>query len=451
VIAPRGDFESLMAAVLEGTADEWQLACLQEMMHADPALVGEYHDQFRMHALLEWRTGGVVAETAAAIAMPARRKPGGFTWLAAAAGVALAATLWWKRDPSVPVGPPAVAATVNLEVLEAARSGAATPLDLATGAILSLSELKMPPGFFRFRLESGAIVAVTGPAELKFLNPMHLQVVRGKVTADVGDDAKGFIVETAQTMVVDLGTRFGVDVAESGHTDVVVFQGEVELHDTKQKGPKVNRLIEGEAVRVNFDQQVSRISSITSGPEGDDEWSASDVPHAGAVITSVYDNLHNPKSNFYYRILRGGMREDATAFIAKRHQWNGLDDGGMPSWLQGADLVQTFGGGARNENLELTLDVAVPSEIYLFVDSRVVAPAWLKQEFTDTGMNIGLENAPLPESGIPIKNGAGNGNLAPFRIWKKQVPQPQTLKLGAPPAAPIDRPHWMYGIAARRL
>lgn len=446
----KADFEKLMGPVLEGNAAEEDIAKLRELMRRDPELVAEYEEQLRMHALLRWRTGGAVPEKVNVIPMVPRKKPRSYTWLAAAAGVALAAILWWSGKPA-PAGAPKLASTVKLEVLEAARSGTDEPFDLATGATLSLSELQMPPGFFRFRLESGAVVAVTGPAELKFVNPMHLQVLRGKVTADVGDNAKGFIVETAQTRVVDLGTRFGVDVAESGHTDVVVFQGEVELHDTKLKESKVNRLIEGEAVRVNFDQRVSRISSITSGPEGDDEWSASDVPDAGAVITSVYDNIHNPKSNFYYRILRGGMREDARAFIAKRHEWNGLDDGGMPAWLQGADLVQTFGAGAQNENLELTVGIAVPSEVYLFVDSRVMAPEWLKRDFTDTGMKIGLENAPLPESGIPIKKGAGSGNLAPFAVWKKTIPAASILKLGPPPSAPVDRPHWMYGIAARKL
>lgn len=441
-------FASLMAAVLEGKASADELARLQERMRGEPMLIAEYQDQLRAHALLQWRSGIDVPENIVPMEFPTAKKNWNPAWFAAAAVLAIGAIILWKSEPAGRQENP-TAGTVRLEVLEASRSGTKEPFDLATGAKLSLSDLQMPPGFFRFRLESGATVAVTGPADLKFVTPMHLKVVHGKVTADVGEHAKGFIVETAQTKVVDLGTRFGVDVAETGHTDVVVFEGEVELHDSKKES-SVNRLVEGEAVRVNFDQRVSRISSITSQPEGDDEWYSNGSPDAGSVITAVSDNLHNPKSNYYYRILRGGMREDAVAFIAKRHEWNGIDGGGMPMWLAGADLVQTYPAGATNENLEMVVEIAVPSSVYLFVDSRVPAPEWLIRDFTDTGATIGLENAPLPDSGIPIKKGPGNGNLAPFAIWKKEVPVAGKVILGPPPAAPVDRPHWMYGIAAKR-
>ena len=37
------------------------------------------------------------------------------------------------------------------------------------------------------------------------------------------------MIETPSTDVVDLGTEFGVDVDESGGTDVVVFEGAVDL------------------------------------------------------------------------------------------------------------------------------------------------------------------------------------------------------------------------------
>ncbi|RYD35871.1 MAG: Fe2+-dicitrate sensor protein [Verrucomicrobiaceae bacterium] len=347
---------------------------------------------------------------------------------------------------------------MKLEVLEASHPGGSheNPLKIATGMELAVSELQMPAGSFRFRLRSGVVVGVTGPAELQFFNPMHLRVIRGKVTADVGEKGKGFIVDTAQTRVVDLGTRFGVDVAESGHTDVVVFQGEVELYDAGTNGgakgtSSVSRLVEGQAVRVNVAKEVSRISSVSSGPEGDDEWSTNGVSDSSSIITAVHDNLHNPQSNFYYRILRGGMREDARAFIAKRHEWNGLNENGLPDWLVGADLVQTFPAGDRKTSLQITVTTAMPTELYVIVDSRVPPPAWLAEEFEDTGVRIGLENAPLPDSGIPIKSGPGNGNLAPFAVWKRSLPEAGDHVLGPPPLGPEDRPHWMYGIAARKL
>ena len=44
----------------------------------------------------------------------------------------------------------------------------------------------------------------------------------------------GFTLVTPTEKVVDLGTAFGIEVADSGATSVAVFEGEVELHGTKQ-------------------------------------------------------------------------------------------------------------------------------------------------------------------------------------------------------------------------
>ncbi len=452
---PAGEFETLLAAVLKGAASPDQTARLRELMGADASLRAEYVAQMRAHALLQWSAGTVSPEqkpVAAVVAFPERRWG---RWLAAVAAVGLIGFFISQRPAEKPKQPGGM---VKLEVLEATQRGGVDggSIPITTGMELSVSDLQMPEGSFRFRLGSGVVVGVTGPAELQFFNPMHLRVIRGKVTADVGEKGKGFIVDTAQTRVVDLGTRFGVDVADSGHTDVVVFQGEVELYEAGTNGgakgtSSVSKLVEGEAVRVNVAKEVSRISSISSGPEGDDEWSTSGVSDGLSAISAVHDNLHNPKSNYYYRILRGGMREDARAFIAKRHEWNGLDESGLPDWLVGADLVQTFPAGDRNGSLQITVTAAMPTELYLIVDSRVAAPSWLTDGFQDTGARIGLENAPLPDSGIDTGRGPGNGNLAPFAVWKRVLPKAGDYVLGAPPLGPEDRPHWMYGIAARKL
>jgi hypothetical protein len=449
------DFEVLLAVVLDGSASPEQIVRLRKSMSADASLRAEYVLQMRAHALLEWSAGAAstVGEIEPNVVVAPKRAWG--RWLGVAAAIALVGLFIGSRKSETEKISPTM---VKLEVLEAMHSGESGggAMKLATGMELAVSELQMPSGSFRFRLGSGVVVGVAGPAELQFFSPMHLRVIRGKVTADVGEHGKGFIVDTAQTRVVDLGTRFGVDVAESGHTDVVVFQGEVELHDADTgseaaRSSSVSRLVEGQAVRVNVAKEMSRISSVSSGPEDDDEWSTSGVTDLSSVITAVHDNLHNPQSNFYYRILRGGMREDARAFIAKRHEWNGLDESGLPEWLMGADLVQTFPAGDRNTTLQLTVTTAMPTEIYVFVDSRVAPPSWLKDEFTDTGVRIGLENAPLPDSGMKTQRGPGSGKLAPFAVWKRVLPKAGDYVFGPPPLGPEDRPHWMYGIAARKL
>lgn len=354
----------------------------------------------------------------------------------------LLSSLWTFRSD------PAPSQAVELEVLETAESlSADAPAGFASGACIALSELKMPAGFLRFRLKSGALVAVTGPAHIELLTPMYLRVHQGRVTADVGDEAKGFVVETSQTKVVDLGTRFGVNVSDNDHTDVVVFQGEVELYDRKVK-QKQARLVEGEAVRVDARQQLSRIASVTVGTR-DEGWHTSVIDDQ--VITSVRDNLRDPMARNYYRITPGGLQEDARAFVGQRHEWNGLASEGLPDWLKGADLVQTFVNDRFKTSIDITVTVARPAVLYVLIDSRSPAPAWLTESFTDTGARIGMENAPTLDSGRPVAKGPGAGNLAPFAVWKREVPKLGTVTLGPPRQSADQHLLWMYGIAAKPL
>ena len=343
---------------------------------------------------------------------------------------------------------------VELEVLEATDSVASdTPSGWSRGARIALSELRMPSGFLRFRLDSGAVVAVTGPAELQLLDPMHLRVRHGRVTADVGENAKGFVVDTDQTQVVDLGTKFGVDVSASGHTDVVVFQGKVELFDRKahrQQDQLMTQLVEGEAVRVNARQQLSRIVNVTSGLR-DEGWSTREGDGTASVITSVRDNLRDPQARNFYRIVPNGLQEDARAFVGQRHEWNGLTSSGIPASLKGADLVQTFINDRLKTALEITITVSRPAVLYVLFDSRYAVPAWLSDGFTDTGDRIGLENAPTLDSGRSVAKGPAAGNMAPFAVWKRDLPQAGSVTLGAPREASEQPMLWMYGIAARPL
>ncbi|HSI63098.1 MAG TPA: hypothetical protein VLE43_08260, partial [Candidatus Saccharimonadia bacterium] len=82
---------------------------------------------------------------------------------------------------------------------------------------------------------------------------------------------------------------------------------------------------------------------------------------------------------------------------------------------------------------------------------RIAAPSWLAGNFTNTGTRIGVENAPLLDSGRSIAKGPGAGNMAPFAVWKRELPQAGTITLGPPREAPDQRLLWMYGIAVKPL
>ena len=289
---------------------------------------------------------------------------------------------------------------------------------------------------------------------------MRLRVHSGRVTAEVGPEAKGFSIETAQARVVDFGTKFGVDVSEAGHTDVVVLQGEVRVFEKTGKATAaapVATLTTGQAVRVDKSRRLFRIVNVTSDGREED-WSTRGGLPADSIITAVRDSMEGdyPSLRNFYRIVPGGMREDARAYADYPHEWNGRDAQGMPDWLLGADLVQTFNTDQVNWFMQLTVTVSRPCVLYVLADRRTPPPTWLSEQFGDTGVDIGLEYVD-PKYKIFPTQGPGKGRtVLPFGIWKREVQQPGEVKLGPPyfekfRDASEVRPNFMYGIAAKAL
>ena len=427
----------------DGDASPEDVALLETHLRDDTAFREAYVRYMNLDVALETVAGAaeMIQERERIASSHPKRRSVWSQWLpltAAAAAIVLAMTaFWWSQRG------------VEVEILQASGTSSG---DWVVGSKVRLDHLTMVRGSLQMRLPSGVLLDVVAPVEMQLVNAMHVRVSLGQVTADVGDDGKGFIVDTAQAQVVDLGTKFGVDVAQTGLTDVVVFQGEVELFDRKSAHPQVapmTRLVEGEAVRVDARQQLSRIMNVNSAVNTA-EWSTRGGGEV-SLIASVRDNLRDPAAKNYYRIISGGLREDARAFVGRRHEWNGLDATGIPAELLGADLVQTFVTDRLSIELEITVTVSCPAVVYVLFDSRIAPPSWLAENFTNTGARIGVENAPLLDSGRSIAKGPGAGNMAPFAVWKRELPQAGSITLGPPREAPDQRLLWMYGIAVKPL
>lgn len=115
----------------------------------------------------------------------------------------------------------------------------------------------MRPG--RFTLEagvaevtfnSGARVFLEGPAVFDVEQPDRAFLQSGKLTAEVPKPASGFVINTPRVNVVDIGTRFGVDVESNGDTEVHVMQGVVEVSRLTGNGAPMI-VEEGLAVRAD--------------------------------------------------------------------------------------------------------------------------------------------------------------------------------------------------------
>ncbi len=100
-----------------------------------------------------------------------------------------------------------------------------------SGDMLARGTIALEAGLAQIEFFSGATVVLEGPGELEIRSASEAYCRSGKLRASVPPAARGFVIETPDGRVVDLGTEFGVAVGKGGESAVHVFDGKVELHD----------------------------------------------------------------------------------------------------------------------------------------------------------------------------------------------------------------------------
>ena len=112
-------------------------------------------------------------------------------------------------------------------------------------------ELQLDDGLAEIIFRTGVHVVVEGPAVLQLSSLSEFRLDQGAVSVKVPEAATGFTVNTPVARVVDLGTEFGVAVAEdSGASDVHVFVGKVRLEETRS-GSTIE-LTAGQSARISL-------------------------------------------------------------------------------------------------------------------------------------------------------------------------------------------------------
>lgn len=511
MIHPSREFEDAVSALCHGTATEMQVQELATLLRTDTAAQDAYLLAVELHARLASDNGlfvrspnhgtpavghcgevGRPAPSARAVrgspdpapiatdrsqagcgrptvgrigevgrptpsARSKRQRRARYLTLGATAAVVLIGLVIWKFFGVETNG--LCESRVAVQVLEAQH---VVPDDWQAGQTVSLNQLNITSGMLQVRIaDSGVRLRVSGPAELRLVDPMLARVVRGQVTADVDEQGKGFSMETAQAKLVDLGTQFGVDVSDRDTTDVVVFRGTVQVfkdHRDQRRDRPLSTLTEGEAVRVGAGRTMARIPNIVSRPMPSRWTTAAPMPEE-CVIASVRDNLRSPDTKLFYEIVPGGLAEGVQAYVGPRHLWKGRTPTGLPPYLIGADFVRTFVSDHRKQNLAITVTCSRPAVLYVLFECRPqqqrwreagdveLAPKWLYENFQKTGDAAGLDDAGQLQSGEAMTAEPGQGHLVTFDVWKREIREPGEVTLG-PPTGSDGWLNWMYGIAA---
>jgi ferric-dicitrate binding protein FerR (iron transport regulator) len=237
---------NLIDDYLDGLLDEAGVGELEALLRADAEHRAFFVRYMRLHTdlhlemrarqagqrALETIDHGAQQEPAAA--KPARGatlKGGYFRRLLAPRNVVVAASLLvavgagWRLITASPAArSPAVAWLVNAQNCKWADEVEPAG-NMEAGRILSIER-----GLAEIHFQCGARVVLEGPARLELLAANSARLLHGKLSARVPEAAAGFEILSPEAKVVDLGTEFGMAVADNGATDVYVFEGKVEAH-----------------------------------------------------------------------------------------------------------------------------------------------------------------------------------------------------------------------------
>ena len=107
------------------------------------------------------------------------------------------------------------------------------------GDLLAAGRLVLRSGRITLGLLSGVTLTLEGPADLELLSIDRVHCRRGNLRTSVPHGAEGFVVTTPGSAVVDLGTEFGLNVADDGKARVMVFKGEAEAAVLNEAGAPV--------------------------------------------------------------------------------------------------------------------------------------------------------------------------------------------------------------------
>jgi len=120
--------------------------------------------------------------------------------------------------------------------------------------------LSLESGLIEIVFDTGAKVLVEAPATFRLKSAKRMALQSGQLFAFVPDSAQGFIVDTPNSHIKDMGTEFGVRVDQDGTSDLHMFKGKAALASSSaSKAEPKTTLTAGQAKRINISGQIKNI------------------------------------------------------------------------------------------------------------------------------------------------------------------------------------------------
>ncbi len=120
--------------------------------------------------------------------------------------------------------------------------------------------LFLQTGLIEIMFDGGAKVLLEAPATFRLKSASRMVLRTGQLFALVPESARGFIVETPNSRIIDMGTEFGIQVKQDGTSDLHMFKGSAALtSDSGSRAKKTLTLKAGQAKRVDTSGQARDI------------------------------------------------------------------------------------------------------------------------------------------------------------------------------------------------
>ena len=253
-----GEFVDLLDAYCSGLIDDDGIRRLEAMLLASAPARRHFVEYFHHHTEIQFAVRATRAADAAldrlarlSVAPPARARPvrswlsrPRARWLAGVAvGIAMASVAFSALRQSGLIGPVrsspdrALPVSANVAWLINAQDCRWSGKDQKPGREMRSGKvLRLEQGLAEIEFDRGARVILQGPSGVQLVSATTARLLYGTLTARVPAQARGFTVLSPSGKVVDLGTEFGLSVAEGGATSVRVFTGLVEAFPLDSSG-----------------------------------------------------------------------------------------------------------------------------------------------------------------------------------------------------------------------
>jgi len=232
-MTPHSTFHELVQRYLEGQISHDEMDRLNNLLRHDPVMRERFIESMNLESGLSDLIAGTDFSRRNAPDHRSRRKARAFApWFIAVSLFLVFAIggIFWRQIPS----------GIYAVVKSATGVNEMTNLTHING-----DWHEIVAGTLELVTDRGAHVVIEAPARFRFESAQRLRLVTGRLAADVPPSAKKFTVVTPTGEVVDLGTKFGVDVSQNGESEVHVFQGEVIAQPSK--GGTRQNLYDGDA------------------------------------------------------------------------------------------------------------------------------------------------------------------------------------------------------------